>query len=87
VVNSGGVQSEYNQSAGISHVRVPFQVGPQVFQLWRGAAQLGVVNAPQIITTLTNYNFFPTSGYAYFMDRASPPPPPKPAAPSSSKSQ
>jgi hypothetical protein len=87
VVYSGGVQTEYNQSAGISHVRVPFQIGPQVFQLWRGDSQLGVINAPQIVTSITNYNFFPTSGYAYFMDRALPAAPPKPAGPISSKSQ
>jgi len=72
VVTSGGVQSEYAQTAGISHVRVPFQVGPQVFELWRGDAQLGIVNAPQITTSLTNYNFFPTSGFAYFPDRITP---------------
>jgi glucan endo-1,3-alpha-glucosidase len=87
VVNSGGIQTEYNQSAGISHVRVPFQVGPQVFQLWRAEAQLGVINAPQIVTSLTNYNFFPTSGYSYFMDRTLPAAPPNPAGPSSSKIQ
>jgi hypothetical protein len=87
VVNSGGVQTEYSQSAGISHVRVPFQVGQQMFQLWRGEAQLGVINAPAITTALTNYNFFPTTGYAYFMDRVVPAAPPKPAGPSSSKIQ
>jgi glucan endo-1,3-alpha-glucosidase len=69
VVNSGGVQTEYDQTNGISHVRVPFQLGPQVFQLWRNGALLGVINAPQITTSLTNYNFFPTSGFAYFPDR------------------
>jgi glucan endo-1,3-alpha-glucosidase len=87
VVNSGGVQTEYNQSAGISHVRVPFQVGPQTFQLWRGEAPLGTINGPPITTAITNYNFFPTSGYAYFMDRVPPAPPPKPAAPTLAKTQ
>jgi len=87
VVNSGGVQTEYNQGAGISHIRVPFQVGPQAFQLWRGEAQLGVINAPPITTSLTNYNFFPTSGFAYFMDRLLPAAPPKAAAPTPSRSQ
>jgi glucan endo-1,3-alpha-glucosidase len=86
VVNSGGVQTEYSQTAGISHLRVPFQVGPQVFQLWRGDAQLGAINAPSVTTALTNYNFFPTSGFAYFMDRSMPPVPSKLSAPLSSKS-
>ena len=69
LVTSGGVQSQYYQAGGISHVRVPFQVGPQVFELRRGDSHLGVINTPPITTSLTNYNFFPTSGFAYFLDR------------------
>jgi hypothetical protein len=69
VVNSGGVQTEYDQTPGISHIRVPFQPGAQVFQLWRNGNELGQINAAQITTSLTNYNFFPTSGFAYFADR------------------
>jgi glucan endo-1,3-alpha-glucosidase len=86
VVISGGVQTEFDQPPAISHVRVPFQVGPQVFQLWRNGAQLGVINAPQITTSLTNYNFFPTSGFAYFPDRVTVRPL-EPSAPAPSKTQ
>jgi glucan endo-1,3-alpha-glucosidase len=68
VVTSGGVRSSYDQAAGISHVRVPFQVGSQVFEVWRGNSRLAVINAPQVTTLLTNYNFFPTSGFSYFQD-------------------
>ena len=68
VVTSGGVRSTNDQAAGISHVRVPFQVGPQNFEIWRGDARLAQINAPQVTTSLTNYNFFPTSGFCYFQD-------------------
>jgi glucan endo-1,3-alpha-glucosidase len=68
VVTSGGVRSQYDQAVGINHVRVPFNVGSQVFEVWRDGLQQLVINAPPVITTVTNYNFFPTSGFAYFLD-------------------
>jgi hypothetical protein len=36
--------------------------------VWRDGLQQLVINAPPVITTVTNYNFFPTSGFAYFLD-------------------
>jgi len=72
VVTSGGVTNQYSQASGLSSVRVPFNVGPQVIELWRGGARLGVINGPPIVTNLTNYNFFPASGFSYFLQRSSP---------------
>ena len=74
VVTSGGVTNQFSQSSGLSSVRVPFNVGPQVIELWRDGARVGVINGPPIVTNLTNYNFFPTSGFSYFLQRSSPPP-------------
>jgi glucan endo-1,3-alpha-glucosidase len=74
VVTSGGVRTEYEQASGISHVRVPFQVGAQTFELWRGGSRLGLINAPPVTTSLTNYNFFPTSGFCYMQDCVTNPP-------------
>jgi glucan endo-1,3-alpha-glucosidase len=71
VVTSGGVQTNYAQDAGINSVRVPFLPGPQTFEVWRGGSRLALVNGPPVTTNLTNYNFFPTSGFAYLPDIAS----------------
>jgi glucan endo-1,3-alpha-glucosidase len=70
VVTSGGVQTNYAQAAGINSVRVPFLPGPQTFEVWRGGSRLALVNGPLVTTALTNYNFFPTSGFAYLPDVA-----------------
>jgi glucan endo-1,3-alpha-glucosidase len=75
VVTSGGVRSQYDQADGINHVRVPFHVGSQVFEVSRDGSQQLLINAPPVVTTLTNYDFFPTSGFAYFLDRAAATPP------------
>jgi glucan endo-1,3-alpha-glucosidase len=70
VVTSGGVQTNYTQAAGINSVRVPFLPGPQTFEVWRSGSRVAVVNGPPVTTALTNYNFFPTSGFAYLPDVA-----------------
>jgi hypothetical protein len=79
VVTSGSVTNQYNQASGLSSVRVPFNVGPQVIELWRAGARLAVINGPPIVNNLTNYNFFPTSGFSYFLPRSSPQPAAQPA--------
>ncbi|HEY3379297.1 MAG TPA: endo-1,3-alpha-glucanase family glycosylhydrolase [Armatimonadota bacterium] len=50
--------------AGINHVRVPFAVGAQHFELYRGDKALISKDGDPILDKITKYNFFPTSGFA-----------------------
>lgn len=67
---SGNTQTNYSLPAGISNVRTPFAPGKQTFNLWRGTYREISVHGPDILATITNYDFFPASGFA------SPLPPP-----------
>jgi glucan endo-1,3-alpha-glucosidase len=69
LVSSGGSITRQSMDAGLNHLRVPFQPGPQVFEMYRDGRKLARIHGPEIQSQITNYNFFPTSGYAYFIDR------------------
>ncbi len=64
-VQSGTHSVTYSLGAGLQQVRTPFAPGTQTFTLLRnGAPVLSVQGAP-IMSSITNYDYFPASGYAY----------------------
>jgi glucan endo-1,3-alpha-glucosidase len=65
VVSSGGNLSTNTLAAGIQSLRTPFAPGPQSFTLLRNGTNLLYVQGPTILPQITNYDFFPASGYAY----------------------
>jgi hypothetical protein len=61
----GGEQKTFSVSAGLSHTRVPFNTGEQMFDLVRdGQTIIHRVGVP-IDATITAYNFTTTSGFGY----------------------
>jgi hypothetical protein len=65
VISSGGNLSTNALAAGIQSLRTPFAPGPQSFTLRRNGTNLLYVHGPTILPQITNYDFFPASGYAY----------------------
>jgi glucan endo-1,3-alpha-glucosidase len=65
VVSSGGNLSTNTLAAGIQSVRTPFVPGPQSFALLRNGTNVLSVQGPLILSQITNYDFFPASGYVY----------------------
>jgi hypothetical protein len=64
-VVSGTHSVTYSLGAGLQQVRTPFAPGNQTFTLTRnGAPVLSVQGAP-IMSSITNYDYFTTSGFAY----------------------
>jgi glucan endo-1,3-alpha-glucosidase len=64
-VVSGTHSVTYSLGAGLQQVRTPFAPGTQTFTLLRnGAPVLSVQGAP-IMSSITNYDYFTTSGFAY----------------------
>jgi glucan endo-1,3-alpha-glucosidase len=55
----------YSLGAGLQQLRTPFSTGPQSFTLSRNGAQILSAQGPPILSAITNYDFFPASGYAY----------------------
>jgi glucan endo-1,3-alpha-glucosidase len=64
-IDSGGNRSTNTLAAGIQSVRTPFMPGPQLFILRRNGAVVLSEQGPPILSLITNYDFFPASGYAY----------------------
>jgi glucan endo-1,3-alpha-glucosidase len=62
---SGNMRATYPLPAGISNVRTLFLPGPQKFFLRRDGKEVLTVQGPDILSQITNYDFFPASGYAY----------------------
>jgi glucan endo-1,3-alpha-glucosidase len=52
-------------AAGIQSLRTPFAPGPQTFTLKRNGTIVLSVQGPPIMSQITNYDFFPASGFAY----------------------
>jgi glucan endo-1,3-alpha-glucosidase len=69
-ITSGGVLSTSSLPAGLSHVRTPFSPGPQKFTLRRNGQCLASIQAQGVISEVQSYDFFPTSGYAYYPPRS-----------------
>jgi glucan endo-1,3-alpha-glucosidase len=65
LVNSDGTITTNSLPAGISSVRTPFNPGSQWFTLIRGGSNILSIQGPDILSQITNYDFFPASGYAY----------------------
>jgi glucan endo-1,3-alpha-glucosidase len=64
-VVSGTNSVIYSLGAGLQQVRTPFAPGTQTFTLVRkGALVLSVQGAP-ILSSITNYDYFTTSGFVY----------------------
>jgi glucan endo-1,3-alpha-glucosidase len=64
-MNSGGNLSTNTLSAGIQNVRTPFAPGAQTFTVRRHGAVVLSVQGPPVLSRITNYNFFPATGYTY----------------------
>lgn len=64
-VNSGTKTVTYSLGAGLQQVRTAFVPGPQTFTLTRNGSEVLSVQGPPILSQITNYDFFPASGYAY----------------------
>jgi glucan endo-1,3-alpha-glucosidase len=58
--------------AGISNIRTPFTAGTQQFTLRRMGREILTVQGPDILSHITNYDYFPASGYAYAPNVAPP---------------
>lgn len=64
-VTSGTNSVSYSLAAGLQQVRTPFAPGPQTFTLTRNGNQVLSAQGSPILSQITNYDFFPASGYAY----------------------
>jgi glucan endo-1,3-alpha-glucosidase len=73
VINSGGVMTTNSFPAGISTCRTPFSPGLQIVSLYRGGSQILMAHGPDILSQITNYDFFPASGFAYATNGMNPP--------------
>jgi glucan endo-1,3-alpha-glucosidase len=64
-ISSGSQLATNSLPAGWSNLRTRFSPGPQTLTLRRSGAQPLFLKGPDILSTITNYDFFPASGYAY----------------------
>jgi len=64
-INSGGNLSTNTLPAGIQSLRTPFTPGIQTFTLRRNGKMILSLQEPPILSQITNYDFFPASGFAY----------------------
>jgi glucan endo-1,3-alpha-glucosidase len=72
-VISGTNSAIYSIGAGLQQVRTPFSPGAQTFTLTRNGTLLLSVQGPPILSSITNYNYFPASGFAYVDNGLLPP--------------
>jgi glucan endo-1,3-alpha-glucosidase len=64
-VLSGTNSATYSLGAGLQQVRTRFAPGPQTFTVTRNGKTVLSVQGPPILAAITNYDYFPASGYAY----------------------
>ena len=64
VINSGGTLTTNVLAAGISSQRTPFKPGAQTFTLLRAGTSPMTVQGPNILASITNYDYFTASGSA-----------------------
>jgi glucan endo-1,3-alpha-glucosidase len=69
-VSSGTNSATYSLGAGLQQVRTPFAPGNQTFTVTRNGATVLSVQGPPILSSITNYDYFPASG---FVDGLQPP--------------
>jgi glucan endo-1,3-alpha-glucosidase len=65
VITSGGKLTTNSLPAGTSRCRTPFSPGLQTFSLYRSGTQILFAHGPDILSQITNYDFFTASGFAY----------------------
>ena len=65
LVSSGTNSATYSLGAGLQQVRTPFAPGTQTFTVTRNVSPVLSVQGPPILSSITNYDYFPASGYAY----------------------
>jgi glucan endo-1,3-alpha-glucosidase len=63
-VTTGGHTETRSVPAGLHHVRIPFQIGAQGFELWRDGALLVKSDGRPIVGNPSFYNFHYTTGHA-----------------------
>ena len=64
-VVSGTNSVTYSLGAGLQQVRTPFAPGTQTFAVTRNGTPVLSVQGPPILSQITNYDYFPASGFAY----------------------
>lgn len=64
-VVSGTNSATYSLGSGLQQVRTPFAPGTQTFTVTRNGSPVLSVQGPPILSSITNYDYFPASGYAY----------------------
>jgi glucan endo-1,3-alpha-glucosidase len=64
-IASGTNYSTNTLAAGIQSLRTPFAPGSQTFTLKRNGTTVLSVQGPPILSQITNYDFFPASGFVY----------------------
>jgi len=62
---SGTNHTTNSLPAGTSNVRTPFAAGTQQFTLRRAGSNPLTVRGPDVLAHITNYDYFPASGYVY----------------------
>jgi glucan endo-1,3-alpha-glucosidase len=70
---SGATRTTNSLPSGISNLRTPFASGAQIFTLRRNQQQLLTIQGPNVLTKITNYDYFTASGYSYVQTNLPPP--------------
>jgi glucan endo-1,3-alpha-glucosidase len=65
VIASGNGLTTNSLPAGISSQRAAFAPGAQKFTLLRAGSNVFSVQGPNVLAQITNYDYFPATGYAY----------------------
>jgi glucan endo-1,3-alpha-glucosidase len=65
VIDSGGKVTTNLLTTGIQSVETPFKPGTQDLTVIRNGQVVLSVEGPPILSAITNYDFFPASGYTY----------------------
>jgi len=66
-ISSGNLTTTNQVPAGVNSFRTSFAPGSQIFALQRNGTQVLTTRGPNILGQITNYDFFPASGYSYGM--------------------
>jgi glucan endo-1,3-alpha-glucosidase len=62
-VVSGQTTTEFSVPAGIHQTVAPFQVGRQIFSMWRNGKQVAAVEGEPVVDSIKFYSYWPTTGY------------------------
>jgi glucan endo-1,3-alpha-glucosidase len=73
LISSGTKTITNSLPAGMSQCEMPFSPGPQIFKLSRNGKQLLTLQGPDVLSRITNYDFFPASGFVYATNTLPPP--------------